>query len=60
MKRERINYKLDAAVNKGIAAILMTGVREGIKVMKENQVPVHIVARVVLGPNSRRSTDWKH
>ena len=59
MKRERINYKLDAAVNKGIAAVLIYGVHHGIKIMKDNNVPVHIAARVVLSPKFRRSTDWK-
>ena len=60
MKNKRHDDSLDAAVNRGIAAILMTGIHAGIEVMKENKVPLHIVARVVLGPNSRRSTDWKH
>lgn len=59
MKKERVNDKLEVAVNRGIAAILMQGLSEGIKVMKDNQVPVEIVARVALSPSSRRSTDWK-
>ena len=59
MKRVRINDKLEAAVNSGIAAILMYGVDEGIQVMKDKNVPVQIDARVVRSPNSRRSTDWK-
>ena len=59
MKKVRINNKLEAAVNSGIAAILMYGVGEGIQVMKEKNVPVQIAARVVRSPNSRRSTDWK-
>lgn len=59
MKKERVNNKLEAAVNQGIAAITLQGFSEGIKVMKENQVPVEIAARVVLSPNSRRSPDSK-
>ena len=60
MKIERVNDKLEASVNKGIAAILMSGVREGIKVMNHNQVPIQIIARVVISPNFRRSTDWRN
>lgn len=60
MDRVRTNNELDTAVNRGIAAILMYGVQEGIKVMKENKVPVQIIVRVIQGPNLRRSTDWKH
>ena len=60
MKIERVNDKLEASVNKGIAAMLLTGVREGIKVMNHNQVPIQIIARVVISPKFRRSTDWRH
>ena len=60
MDRVRINSELDAAVNRGIAAILIYGVQEGIKVMKDNKVPLQIIVRVIQGPNLRRSTDWKH
>ena len=60
MDRLRTNNELDTAVNRGIAAILMYGVQEGIKVVKENKVPVQIIVRVIQGPNLRRSTDWKH
>lgn len=59
MDKVRTNNELDAAVNRGIAAILMFGVQEGIKVMKANKVPVQIAARIVKSPNLRRSTDWK-
>ena len=60
MDRVRTNNELDVAVNRGIAAILMYGVQEGIQVMKDNKVPIPIVVRVIQGPNLRRSTDWKH
>ncbi len=56
-KKVRINHTLEAAVKKGIAATLMSGVFEGVKVMKDNGVPIHIAARVVLSPMFRRSTD---
>ena len=59
MDRVRTNNELDAAVNRGIAAILMFGLQEGIKVMKDSKVPIQIVIRVIQGPNLRRSTDWK-
>ena len=59
MMIERVNGKLEASVNKGIAAIIMTGVREGIKVMNHNQVPIQIIARVVISPKYRRSTDCR-
>ncbi|MDI1309926.1 MAG: hypothetical protein PSV17_10925 [Methylotenera sp.] len=57
MKKERVNGKLEAAVKTGIAAVLSQGFHEGIKVMKDNQVPVEIAARVILSPKSRRSSD---
>ena len=36
MEKVRTNNELDAAVNRGIGAILMNGVQEGIQVMKDN------------------------
>lgn len=57
MKKERLNGKLEAAVKTGLAAVLAHGFHEGIKVMKENKVPVEIAARVILSPKSRRSSD---
>lgn len=60
MKLERVNDKMDIAVNLGLAATLMSGVVEGIKVMRDNKVPMHIAARVIQSPELRRATDWKH
>ncbi len=60
MQKVRMNHTLEAAVNKGIAATLMSGVLQGVKVMKDNGVPIHTALRVVLSPQSRRSTDCKN
>ncbi len=59
MKEARVNNELEAAVNKAVAAILMIGIHEGMKVMMDNQVPLHVANRIVLGSKSRRSSDWK-
>ncbi len=60
MKIERVNEKLDTAVSKGIATTLISGVLEGIKFMRDNQVPIQIALRIIKGQKFRRSTDWKH
>jgi hypothetical protein len=61
MKNERrINNALEATVNRGLASTFLVGVHDGVKLMKENLVPLHVSTRVVLEPNMRRSTDWKH
>lgn len=59
IKKERVNDELAAAVNRGIAAMLMSGFEEGFKVMNDQRVPMDVISRVVLGTQFRRSTDWK-
>lgn len=60
MKMQRVNTNLEVAVNRGIAALLIFGIREGIKVMRDNHVPIEIAKRIILGPNTRRASDWRH
>lgn len=57
MINARVNNHLETIVNRGIAAILLSGIRAGIKVMNEGQVPSHIIARIILSPKSHRATD---
>lgn len=59
MKYVRLDRKLDAAVNKGLAAALLINIPAGVKVMSEEGVPPDVMARVILAPQQRRSTDWK-
>lgn len=58
------DFRLDkitaAAVNKGLATALMVNVKTGVKVMSEAGVPPSVVTRVVLNPQRRRASDWKH
>lgn len=60
MKFVRTDKKLDAAVNKGLAAALLFDVPTGIKVMTDQGVPPDVMVRVFLAPQQRRATDWKH
>jgi hypothetical protein len=60
MKRDRLNNRLDVAVNKGLAAALLVDVNAGVKVMIDQGVPPQVVARVLLTPEQRRASDWKH
>jgi len=60
MKHIRLDKKLDASVNKGLAAALLVDVPTGVKVMCDEGVPPEIVARIFLAPQLRRTTDWKH
>lgn len=57
---DRINMKLEVAVNKGLAAALLTNaVPIGIKIMSRGGVPLEVISRVFFRPQQRRSTDWK-
>ena len=60
MKYVRADKKLDAAVNKGLAAALLIDVPTGVKVMSQHGVPSDVMMRVVLAAQQRRATDWKH
>jgi hypothetical protein len=59
MKYVRADKKLDAAVNRGLAAALLFDVPTGVKVMSEQGVPSDVMVRVFLAPHQRRDTDWK-
>ncbi len=60
MKRDRLDSKLDVAINRGLAAALLVDVQAGVKVMIDHGVPPQVVARVFLTPQQRRASDWKN
>jgi len=60
MKYIRADKKLDAAVNRGLAAALLFDVPTGVKVMSDQGVPSDVMMRVFLAPQQRRASDWKH
>jgi len=57
---DRTDTKLEAAVNKGLAAALLIDVSTGIKIMNDEGVPPEVRTRVIFNPQQRRATDWKH
>ena len=59
MKYARLDNKLDAAINRGLAAALLIDVPTGIKIMHDQGVPLEVTTRVIMNPQSRRTTDWK-
>jgi hypothetical protein len=59
VKNARLDKKLDAAVNRGLAAALLINVPAGVKVMIDEGVPPEVMNRVFLAPQRRRTTDWK-
>jgi hypothetical protein len=59
MKYVRADKKLDAAVNRGLAAALLFDVPTGVKVMSDQGVPSDVMMRVFLAPQQRRASDWK-
>lgn len=59
MKYIRADKKLDAAVNRGLAAALLFDVPTGVRVMSDQGVPSDVMMRVFLAPQQRRDTDWK-
>jgi hypothetical protein len=60
MKDIRLDKRLDLAVNKGLAAALLDGIAEGVRIMGRAGVPRNVISRVFLAPTRRRATDWKH
>ena len=60
MKYVCIDKKLDAAVNKGLAAALLVNVPAGVKIMSNEGVPPDVMVRVFLAPHQRRATDWRN
>jgi hypothetical protein len=59
MKHTRTDKKLEAAVNRGLAAALLADIRAGMKVMTDEGVPSDVMVRVFLAPRQRRATDWR-
>jgi hypothetical protein len=60
MEDARLDTKLDAAINKGLAAALLIDVSAGIKIMSDEGVPTEVMLRVLYVPQQRRATDWKN
>jgi hypothetical protein len=60
MNTTRLDNRLNAAVNRALAAALLVDARAGIKVMIDEGVPPQVAARVILEPRHRRATDWQH
>lgn len=52
------NTEIEAAVNKGLAVTHFSGLPSGAKVMREEGVPLEVGLRVLLHPETRRTTDW--
>jgi len=55
----RSNSEVESAVTRGIAAALLNGVSEGVRVMMNEGVPNRIILRVLSSESKRRATDWK-
>lgn len=60
MSNVRLDTITATAVNKGLATALLGDLRSGVKLMSDAGVPPAVVARVVLHPQRRRASDWKH
>jgi len=60
MSDVRLDSLTATAVNRGLATALLVDLRSGVKVMSDAGVPPAVVARVVLHPQRRRASDWKH
>lgn len=56
----RLYRSTELAVGRGLAAMLLDGVRAGIEVMKKENVPMDVIYRVLFSPGKRRETDWHH
>lgn len=55
----RRNRTLEMAVNRGLAAAYLVNRDVGATMMKEEGVPLQVIARVLRHPELRRTTDWK-
>jgi len=55
----RSNTDVEFAVTRGIAAALLHGESEGVRIMMNEGVPNEIISRVLHNETKRRSTDWK-
>lgn len=60
LESARANKEIEAAVNRGLAAALLSDRHTGAKVMLAAGVPEHVITRVLAGsPVGHRATDWK-
>jgi len=48
------------AIEKGVAAALLTDVKAGAAIMKAEGVPIEVALRVLLHPHERRGGTWQH
>ena len=55
----RFDFEIAAAVNRGLAAALLSDAWVGEEVMRKEGVPSHVMRRVLKNPQQRRLTDWK-
>lgn len=55
----RGNRSLEAAVNRGLAAVYLLGLTAGAQLMREEGVPPEVMRRVLMHPRQRRSGDWR-
>jgi hypothetical protein len=56
----RKNVEIEAAVNRGLAAALLSDRSVGAKIMRDAGVPNHVITRVLMGSHVvHRSSDWK-
>lgn len=56
---ERSHPDIEMAVNRGIAAAILEGVPEGLRIMEEAGIPKNISVRVLNSKTRRRASDWK-
>jgi hypothetical protein len=59
MRIDRLDTKLDTAVNKALAVALLGDVHTGVRIMVNAGVPPKVAARVIFSPHHRRASDWK-
>ena len=56
----RKNKDIEAAVNRGLAAALLSDRSTALKIMLDAGVPQHVIVRVLTGSNVvHRASDWK-
>lgn len=55
----RGNRALEAAVNRGLAAVYLLGLTAGARLMREEGVPPEVMSRVLMHPARRRAGDWR-
>lgn len=48
------------AVEKAIAATLMSNLQAGARILNESGLPLETALRVLLHPSQRRAGDWHH